>query len=327
MTTHTSPQKTLVVLDSNALMHRAYHAMRPLTTSDGTPVQAVYGFISMFLSILEEESPTYFAAAFDTAAPTFRKEKCETYKAGRIKPPDEFYTQIPLIQSFLQALGSTPLTADGYEADDILATLVQKSTPELNLSVILVTSDRDALQLVSEKVTVHGLRGGYKKAPIFTPTTVQKRYGVTPTQFVDYKALIGDPSDNLPGVSGIGPKTATTLLQKYSTLEEIYSHLQEISPTLQKKLTTGHQDALFTQDLAKLDYHVPLTFNLAHHLTSRFNYNKALEFLKKLEFKNLSTRLYRLANPTPPPTPNPTTPSPPTPTQKTSPDPQQLSLF
>lgn len=289
-------EKKLVVLDGNALMHRAYHAIRPLTTADGTFVHAVFGFVSMVISILEVENPDYFIVAFDTAAKTFRKEKNEDYKAGRVKPSNDFYDQIPLIHEFVRRLGMTKLECDGFEADDILATITHQVGAQTNLKTVLVTSDKDALQLVNDKVVVHDLRGGYKKAKTYDSEAVRAKFGVSPAQFVDYKAIMGDPSDNLPGVAGIGPKGAAILLQKYDDLEGIYKNINELKDGEKERLINGKNDAYFTREMAQLRHDVPIEFNLSNHSVKNLDADKAVEYLKELDFKTLNARLYNWAH-------------------------------
>lgn len=284
--------RKIVVLDGNALLHRAYHAVDPLTASDGSPIQVVFGFASVLLTILSEENPDYFAVAFDTKAPTFRKEKMATYKAGRVKPSDDFYEQIPKVYQMLDEMRIKKIMLDGFEADDILATLstLAKNSAE-DLQVILVTSDRDALQLVNEKTVMHDLCGGYRQAKIYTPEMVEARYGVKPAQFVDYKALIGDKSDNLPGVMGIGEKGASRLLQKYGSLSEIYNHLSELKGAEKDKLEKGRESAFLTQEMAQLRHDVDLDFDLSEFELNGLNSDEVLDFLNNLGLRSIANRL------------------------------------
>ncbi len=289
--------KKLVILDGNALLHRAYHAVTPLNSPDGAPVHVVFGFLSVFLTILDVENPDYFTVAFDTKAPTFRKEKCDTYKAGRTKPSDDFYDQIPKVYQTLDEMRIKKIMVDGFEADDILATLAtQAERSDDDFEVILVTSDRDALQLVTNKTVVHDLHGGYRNAKIYTPELVEKRYGVTPTQFVDYKALLGDKSDNLSGVNGIGEKGASKLLQKYQTLSGIYEHLGELSACEKNKLEQGKIDAFFTQEMAQLRHDVPFDFEWSEFELDGISNQNVIDFLEKLGLRSIINRLQKLQN-------------------------------
>lgn len=284
-----------MILDGNALLHRAYHAVTPLNASDGSPIHVVFGFASVLLTILKEERPECFAVAFDTKAPTFRKEKCETYKAGRIKPSDDFYEQIPKVYQLLDEMRIKKIMVDGFEADDILATLASRAGESSDdFETILITSDRDALQLVNSKTVVHDLHGGYKNAKIYTPELVEKRYGVTPEQFVDYKALIGDKSDNLPGVNGIGEKGAAKLLQKYQTLAGIYEHLDELTDCEKTKLENSKVNAFFTQEMAQLRHDVPFETTWEELEIRDFGGQKTLDFLNNLGLRTIANRLMLL---------------------------------
>lgn len=283
--------KKLVILDGNALLHRAYHAVTPLHAPDGTPTHVVFGFASVLLTIFSEENPDCVAVAFDTAVPTFRKEKCETYKAGRTKPDNDFYDQIPKVYQMLDEMRIKKMMVDGFEADDILATLAYQAE---DYEVILVTSDRDALQLVNEHVVVHDLHGGYRNAKIYDPELVERRYGVTPSQFVDYKALIGDKSDNLPGVNGIGEKGASKLLQKYADLEGVYAHLDELTVCEKVKLEKGRIDAFFTREMAQLRYDVPLDFSWDELTLGNLSTPNVLSFMASLGLNSIASRLTNL---------------------------------
>jgi len=273
-------------------MHRAYHALTPLNGSDGSPIHVVFGFASVLLTILSEENPDYFAVAFDTKVPTFRKEKCPTYKAGRVKPSDDFYDQIPKVYQMLDEILIKKIMVDGFEADDILATLASKAeNSEEDLQTILVTSDRDALQLVDSKTVMHDLCGGYRQAKIYTPELVEARYGVKPSQFVDYKALIGDNSDNLPGVNGIGPKGAEKLIQKYGDLAGIYAHLVELTPAEKEKLEKSKDNAFFTREMAQLRHDVPFEFAWQDLAVDGLGGSTAIDFLNKIGLHSIANRL------------------------------------
>ncbi len=289
------PKKKIVLLDGNSLLHRSFHGVRPLHTTNGTQINAVFGFGSMMLSILSFENPDYFMAAFDTKVPTFRKEKCATYKAGRTHPGNEFYSQVPIVYDMLARFGMKRLECDGFEADDILAT-VASIAHKKGIEVILVTSDRDALQLVNDHVTVHDLNGGYVKARVYDEQEVEKKFGVRPDQIVDYKALMGDSSDNLPGVRGIGPKGAANLIQKYETLEKIYENLSELKEKEMERLANDKQNAFFTQEMAQLRYDVPIDINLQEHLLSAFDGEGLVSFFDKYELYSLKGRFLKWIN-------------------------------
>ncbi|MDZ4216883.1 MAG: 5'-3' exonuclease H3TH domain-containing protein, partial [Candidatus Gracilibacteria bacterium] len=217
--------KLFIILDGNSIMHRSFHALPPLSTRDGELVNAVFGFCSILMTILTQEEPYYIAATFDTAAPTFRHEMYTKYKAGRQKAPQEFYDQIPRIKQVVNTLSIPSFEKEGVEADDIIGTVVtlnEKNHPEMHNKII--TSDNDAMQLVSNRTCVSTLHKGYKSTECFFPKDVYAKYGLMPDQIVDLKALMGDASDNIPGIKGIGKVGATKLLQTYKTLDGIYEH-------------------------------------------------------------------------------------------------------
>ncbi len=203
--------KKLILVDANALMHRAYHALPPLVTKKGENVNAVYGFTSVLLKVVKDLQPDYMVCAFDVAGGTFRDKIYDDYKAGRVKPDQEFYDQIPKIKEVVEALNIPIIEKQGFEADDVIGTLAEQANNELRimnhkLRTIIVTGDLDALQLVDENTEVYTLRKGIKDTVIYDEKAVQERYGLKPEQIIDFKGLRGDPSDNIPGVKGIGEK-------------------------------------------------------------------------------------------------------------------------
>jgi DNA polymerase-1 len=219
-----SKQQKFIIIDGNALLHRAFHALPPMTLKDGTLVNAVYGFTLILLKIIKDLRPDYLCAAFDRAGKTKRAEEFAEYKAQRVKQPDELYQQIPIIENILDAFNIPVIDSreEGYEADDVIGTVVTKlKKDEPEIKSIIVTGDLDTLQLVDEYTEVFTLKKGISDTIIYAPQTVKERYGLTPEQLIDFKALRGDPSDNIPGVKGIGEKTATELLQTFGTLENL----------------------------------------------------------------------------------------------------------
>ncbi|MDQ5970259.1 MAG: polymerase, partial [Patescibacteria group bacterium] len=207
-------QKKLVVIDSNALLHRAWHAIPPLSTKDGLMVNAVYGFTSLLLRIIKEVQPDYLLAAFDLAGKTFRHEEYAEYKAQRVKQADEFYNQIPLSKEVLQAFNIPVITKTGFEADDVIGTIAHDTYQKhKNIKTIIITSDLDALQLVNDRVEVLTLRRGFNDTFVYDVAAVKERYGLEPKQLIDLKAIKGDASDNIKGVKGIGEKGAQDLIQ------------------------------------------------------------------------------------------------------------------
>jgi len=247
-----SGEKRLVVIDGNHLIHRAFYAIQaPLKTSSGEQTNALYGFASMLLNILETEEPDYIAMTFDEKAPTFRHDKHEEYKATRVKAPDELYAQIPRIREMVEAFKVPIFSQEGYEADDMMGTLAKKAQAE-GITTHIVTGDMDMLQLVNHKILVVFPHKGYREPMFYDAEKVYEKYRIHPDQVVDYKALVGDTSDNIKGVDGIGPKGAADLLGKYKTLDGIYTHLNELSENHRQKLEKDKETAYFAYDLARI---------------------------------------------------------------------------
>ncbi|MFH1298636.1 MAG: 5'-3' exonuclease H3TH domain-containing protein [Patescibacteria group bacterium] len=286
---YTIRMKKFVLIDGNALIHRGFHAIPPLYTKDGEMTNAVYGFTTVFLGVLSEEAPDYIAVTFDKKGPTHRHEKFENYKGTRVKAPDELYAQIPRIKEVVRAFQIPIFEKSGFEADDLIATLT-KILQEEDLKIVIVTGDKDALQLVSENVVMASPRKGYREVDYYTPEVVMEKLGITPEQVVDYKGLCGDASDNLPGVAGVGPKTAAGLLQKYGTLEGIYENIAEISGRVGEKIALGEKDAFFSRDLAQLVYDVPVEFNLGDCVTHEVDKEAIAQLFEELEFGSLTRK-------------------------------------
>ena len=215
----------LVIIDGNAIMHRAFHALPPLTSPEGEPVGAVQGFLNMLLRILEDLNPTHLVVCFDRKEPTFRKSMSIDYQSHRPEMDDQLSPQFPLIQKVLKAMAIPIYDKAGYEADDLIGTIANISKAD---NVVVVTGDKDILQLVNNKIQVYLPVKGLSVAILMFPSDVKEKLGVSPEQIVDYKALVGDPSDNYKGVPGIGPKTAVDLLSEYQSLENIYQNLDHI---------------------------------------------------------------------------------------------------
>jgi len=284
--------KKLILIDANALVHRAFHALPPLTTRKGELVNAVYGFSSVLLKVLNEMKPDYVAAAFDLAAPTFRHIEYEEYKAKRPKAPDELYEQIPRAKEVLQAFSIPILEKEGFEADDIIGTLAKKFTKN-DVETLVITGDLDTLQLVNNKIKVYTMKKGLVDTVIYGKREVEERYGLKPEQMIDYKALRGDPSDNIPGVKGIGEKGACALLKEFGTLENIYKNIDKIkSKSIAEKLKTNKQMAFFSKRLATIFKKVPIKVNLKElDWQKNINLNKVKELFNELNFQTLIRRL------------------------------------
>src|SRR3989338_6695243 len=223
-------KKRLLLIDANSLIHRAFHALPELSNSKGEQINAVYGFLLVLFKALKELQPDFVAACFDAPGKTLREKKYEQYKAKRVKAAQELYDQIPKIQEFLAALHIPSFEKEGFEADDLLGTMAEKVAKKQvhpPLETIIVTGDMDMLQLVSENTRVYSLRKGLQDTVLYDEAKVKERFsGLVPSQVIDYKALRGDPSDNIPGVSGVGEKTATELVSTFQSLENLYKELE-----------------------------------------------------------------------------------------------------
>lgn len=286
--------KRFVVIDGNHLIHRAFHAIQsPLKTSSGEQTNAIYGFISMLLNLMELEKPNYLAVTFDMRAPTFRHELHEGYKATRSKSPDELYAQIPRIHELVERFKLPVFQKEGYEADDLMGTLAHQAE-ESGLITYLVTGDMDALQLITPQVFVVFPHKGYKEPIVFDAQKVVEKYGIRPDQVVDYKALMGDSSDNIKGVEGIGPKRAAQLLAQYDHLEGIFQHTQELPKVLRSKIEAGQDAAFFSRNLAKIVQDAPCKFSPEKVSVDHLDFVGLQQFLEEMEMKSLQTRLKRL---------------------------------
>lgn len=282
--------KTLVLLDGNALIHRAYHALPPLTTKTGETVHAVYGFTMTLLSVLEKFRPDYIAASFDLAGQTFRDELYAEYKATRTAAPDDLYAQIPRVKEMTSAFNIPIYELSGYEADDCVGTIAKQAAAQ-GVDVIIVTGDNDALQLVDDRVKIFSIRKGLKDLVLYDRAAVEAKYGFGPELVPDYKGLAGDNSDNIPGVKGIGEKGATGLLQEFGTLENIYAHLGDIKEALRKKLESDRENAFLSKRLGTIDIAAPVKLNLDDCVTHDFDREKVETMLKEFEFFSLIKKI------------------------------------
>lgn len=281
----------IVLIDSNALIHRAFHALPPLATSKGEIVNAVYGFTTTLFKVLSDIKPDYIICAFDYPAPTFRHKEYEKYKAHRKKAPDELYSQIPKVKEVADALNIPIFEKQGYEADDIIGAIAKKAEKQ-GLETVIVTGDMDELQLVNDKTKVYTMRRGFSDTVLYDPKKVEEKFGIKPDQLIDYKALRGDPSDNIPGVAGVGEKTATELIKKYKTLKNLYKNLDKVSDRTKKLLKISKKDAYLSQKLATIVTSVPLKFDLAKAKTHDYDQDKAIKLFKELGFKSLIKRMW-----------------------------------
>lgn len=290
--------KTVVIIDGNAIIHRAYHALPPLTAPDGTLVNAVYGFASMLLKVMGDLKPDYLVTTFDVAGGTFRDEIYTEYKATRVKTDQALYDQIPLVHELVKGFNVPIYTKTGFEADDLIGTLAKKITgAHKDITCIIVTGDKDLLQLIDDNIIeVYLLRKGMSDFELFNETHMKEKLGFSPAQMIDYKSLRGDTSDNIPGVKGIGEKTATELLANFGSLEKIYDALKKedkkISAGVQMKLSEGHESALMSKKLATIDTNVPgIEYSLPEMQTTSYKREDVIELFKKFGFYSLVKRV------------------------------------
>ncbi len=304
-------KRRLVLVDGNAILHRAYHALPPLTTRSGELVNAVYGFASMLFKIFSDLHPEYIAVAFDTAGPNFRHQEYIGYKANRPKTDLELTGQIDRVHQLVKAFNIPILEVKGYEADDVIGTLarqaaeVKNSTPRLRSGqefkvndVIIVTGDKDLMQLVNDEVKLYMPSRGLSDGQIIGTKEVKEKMGIPPDKIVDYKGLAGDQSDNYPGVPGIGPKTAIELLSRFGDVEGIYMAIRNVggvreigSEATVKKLAEGAESAVLSKRLATILTDVPIKLKLEDCVTKDFDKEKVLSLFKELGFRSLAGRL------------------------------------
>jgi len=264
-------KKKLLIIDCNSLIHRAYHALPPLTTKKGELVNAVYGFLLVFFRAIKEFRPTYIAACFDFPGLTFRHKKFKEYKAKRPPTPKELYQQIPKVKEILKGFNVPIFEKEGFEADDIIGTIARSSQEKpisSKTETVIVSGDLDTLQLIGSSTRVYALKRGVKDIFLYDEKEVQKKYGLSPQQILDFKALKGDPSDNIPGVLGVGEKTATELIKKFGSLENLYKKIQIPNPRIQipnklkEKLLRGREQAFLSKELARIEKGLSLDFGL-----------------------------------------------------------------
>lgn len=287
--------KKLLILDSNSILNRAFYGVRYLSAKDGTPTNAIYGFLNILLKLIKEQEPDYICAAFDVKAPTFRHKQYEGYKAQRKPMPEGLAAQMPLAKDVLRAMGVTILEKEGYEADDIIGT-VARLCEESEISCFIATGDKDDLQLASDKtkVILTVTKSGYNETIIYDDKAVKEKYHVTPTEFIDVKALMGDPSDNIPGVKGVGEKTAMSLIEKHHSIEYIYENIDGIGlkGAMLQKMKDGREMAFMSKELATINRNTPIEFNAEECVFDVFENNGELyEILKRLELNSIIKKL------------------------------------
>jgi len=287
--------KRLIIIDSNALLHRSFHALPPLMTKAGQETGAVYGYLLTLFKAITDLKPNYVVACFDTKSPTFRHEMFKEYKAQRPVTPSGIVSQIPVTKTVVEALGIPIFAVEGVEADDLIATICVK-TP--NVDIFIVSGDMDNTQLVNEKIKVYTLGKGIKDTIIYDVAKVRERFGVEPSQMVDFKALTGDASDNIPGVAGIGKKTAAEIIQKYGNIKNLYEELATdtaiLKPKVKEALKENKESALMSRELAQMKADVEIDFNLESCKFGKFDAKKVSDVFNSLEFYSLVDRLTQL---------------------------------
>ena len=282
----------IVLIDGHSILNRAYYGVPDLTNSDGLHTNAVYGFLNIMFKILDEEKPDYFAVAFDLKAPTFRHKMYEQYKGTRKPMQEELRQQVPVIKEMLEAMQVPLMMLEGYEADDLLGTVAKKAEAD-GLEAVVVSGDRDLLQLATDHIMIRipkTKKGGTEIENYHTADVIEK-YQVTPIQIIELKALMGDSSDNIPGIPGVGEKTATKLVAEYGCIENAYAHVDEIKPNKARESLRDHYDmAQMSKELATINIHSPFELDMEKARMTDLYTKEAFELCKKLEFKNMLSR-------------------------------------
>ena len=299
-------EKRLIIIDSNALLHRSFHALPPLMNSSGQETGAVYGYLLTLFKAINDLKANYIVATFDTKMPTFRHEMFKDYKGQRPATPTGIISQIPVAKEVLDAFKIPVFAKEGVEADDLIATICKKVAPAsaegsgVVKEIYIVSGDLDNTQLINENIKVYTLGKGIKDTVIYDINKVRERFGVDPKQMVDFKALTGDPSDNIPGVEGIGKKTAAEIIQKYGSIKNLYEELSTdtavLKPKVKEMLKQNKESALMSRDLAQMKNDVDIDFKIEDCEFGKFDEKKIEEIFKKLEFNSLINRIQSLKN-------------------------------
>ena len=282
----------LVIFDGNAIMYRAFFAIPVLNSKSGVQINALYGLVSMLINIVENLKPTHIIFCFDEKERTFRQDLLPTYQSQRPETPSELIPQFKMAREFLKSVNIPIYSKSGFEADDVIGTIATAT----NMETIIVTGDRDILQLVNDERDIKLFMpiGGLSNGKIFTEKETVERMGVLPNQIPDYKALVGDPSDNYFGIAGIGPKTANSLLSEYKTLDGIYEHIDKIPEKLQTKLVNGKESAYLSYKLATIVRDVPINIDIKNSDKWDLISDNVLKLFEEYGFKTLTTRIKAL---------------------------------
>ncbi len=276
-----------------AYVYRAFYAIPPMSNSEGLPTNAIFGFVRILERMIAEAAPDFIAVVFDTKEPTFRHEKYEDYKAHRPPMPDELVEQLPWIKEYIKALNLPSLEYPGYEADDVIATLAQFQSPE-NLYVLIATADKDLCQLVNDKIAI--MNSSFKETVILDSAGVENKFGVLPEQIVDYLTLVGDSADNIPGVKGVGSKTASYLLKEFNSLENIYLHLDELKPAIKEKFELAKDKISAFKELICVDSKVPVKETLDDLIATDCNQELLISLREHLNFSSPGRKSRKLTN-------------------------------
>lgn len=285
--------QTLLIIDGNAIMHRAYHALPPFKSADGTPTNVVYGYLSMLNKVIVDFKPDYLISCFDTPEKTFRNELFKEYQSQRPKIDDDFITQIPLVKQAVDAAGVVRMEKPGYEADDLIGTITRIFETN-KFRVVILTGDKDIFQLITDNVFVAAPQLGLANIKIFDKSEVEKKLDIAPNQIIEYKALVGDPSDNYPGASGIGPKTACKLIHQFGTVENIYKNIDKVeSEKVKKILKKERESVLLSEKLATIMTDVEIDLDIEKLKFKGFN-KKLIDFLTQYQMNMLTKRIFSI---------------------------------
>lgn len=284
----------ILIIDGNYVLHRSFWGIRPLYTENNEPINAVYGFFSTLFKLIRASKAKYLAITFDSGKVEFRIKKIEGYKANRPPMDDELFSQLIMVQKILKECEMIPFIEKGYEADDIIATIVEKMKQSEHSEVLIYSADNDLKQLLSDKVHVIHLVKGKEEIEIEDTARFKKKWGIDPIQIIDFKSLCGDPSDNIKGVKGIGKVTALKLLQEHKDIDGIYNNIEKIKESTQKKLLAGKDDAYIALEVNELVKEVPINFNKDSCHLSHINFEKLLQTFEDLRFYTLLKRIQPL---------------------------------
>jgi DNA polymerase-1 len=288
-------EKKLIIIDSNALLHRAFHALPPLMTKFGQETGAAYGYLLTLFKAIKDLNPNYIVATFDTKSKTFRHEIFQDYKAHRPPTPTGIISQIPVVKEILSIFKIPVFAKEGVEADDLIATICTLSEREKELEIFIISGDLDNLQLVNDRVKVYTLGKGIKDTIIYDKIKVREKFGVDPLQMNEFKALVGDASDNIPGVAGIGKKTAAEIIERYHTIKELYEEISTdtavLKPKIKEALKINKENAFLSRELSEMKKDVDINFNLEDCKFGNYDKNEIEKKFYDLEFNSLINKL------------------------------------